>query len=191
VLFGVNVVVVVPAFDEAPRIGAVIRGVPPEVDRIVVVDDASSDGTGDVAYAADAVRTVVVRHAENRGVGAAIATGYAEAAHLVDDPRAAFVVMAGDGQMDPRDLPALVRPVAEGVADYVKGCRFDWPGARATMPLARWLGGWGFSVLTSHEVPVRPIYAGEVSRLRPGHLPNIARLVARAWVRRVSARTSP
>jgi len=212
---------------------------PPEVDHVLLVDDASRDGTREAAVEVGDPRVIVVVHPENRGVGAAIATGYAQATALVAGGRAAFVVMAGDGQMDPLDLPALVRPIAEGRADYVKGCRFDWPGARREMPFARWLGGWGFSVLTSHaigqpvkdsqcgytalasgasgeldlpglwpgygypndllgqlaarglrivEVPVRPVYADEVSRLRVRHLPAIARLVARAWVRRVVAR---
>ena len=237
-MFGVKVAVVVPAFDEAPRIGRVLRGMPAGVDHVVVVDDGSRDGTREAALSALDARVEVVVHSRNRGVGAAIVTGYVRARALAPDPRSALVVMAGDGQMDPRDLPALVHPIALGHADYVKGCRFAWPGARRQMPLGRSLGGWGFSVLTSGaigrrirdsqcgftalaseashqlelsalwpgygypndflgqlaarrlriaEVPVRPVYADEKSRLRLHHLPNIARLVARAWVRRVIA----
>ena len=245
-LLGVKVVVVVPAFEEAPRIGRVLHGMPPFVDHVIVVDDASLDGTSDATR--DAARSLgdariqVVVHRENGGVGAAITTGYLRAQELVGSSLAAFVAMAGDGQMDPSDLPALVRPIADGRADYVKGCRFDWPNARANMPATRWLGGWGFSWLTSHaigqpirdsqcgytalsaaasarldlaglwpgygypndilgqlavrklrivEVPVRPVYADEVSRLRVRHLPTISALVARAWLRRVSGGTWP
>src|SRR5579864_9298443 len=108
---GSRVVVVVPAWDEAPRIGRVLSGIPPWVDAIVVVDDASRDGTTDAARAVLDGRVEVVRHGENRGVGAAIATGYARALALAPAPRDVFVVMAGDGQMDPRDLPLLVTPV--------------------------------------------------------------------------------
>jgi glycosyltransferase involved in cell wall biosynthesis len=235
VLFGVKVVVVVPAFDEAPRIARVIGGIPAEVDHVIVVDDASRDGTREAVAATGSARVELVVHEENRGVGAAIVSGYRAAIARAPEPRSTFVVMAGDGQMDPRDLPALVGPVAEGRADYVKGCRFLWPEARATMPMGRWIGGWGFSFLTSAaigqsitdsqcgytalacdaarqldlaglypgygypndllgqlavrrlriaEVPVRPVYADEVSRLKLRHLPNISRLIARAWVRR-------
>ncbi len=239
-LFGVPVVIVVPAWNEAPRIGRVLRGLPREVDHVVVVDDASQDGTKEAALALLDPRVEVVVHPENRGVGAAIVTGYVAAQRYTDSPSAAFVVMAGDDQMDPKDLPALVRPIAEGRADYAKGCRFSWPDVRREMPLLRWLGGWGFSLLTSlavgarvrdsqcgytalsnaasrrldlqglwpgygypndllgqvvvrglHfvEVPVRPVYKDEVSRLGLRHLPTIGRLVARSWVRRVTAVT--
>ena len=88
----------------------------------MVVDDASKDGTAEAAHAVGDPRVVVVRHKANRGVGAAIATGYARAAVMASGPRDAFVVMAGDGQMDPSDrrAPSLVDPICRGEADYVK-----------------------------------------------------------------------
>jgi glycosyltransferase involved in cell wall biosynthesis len=147
-----RVVVVVPACDEAPRIGRVLRGMPPWVDAIVVVDDASTDGTGQAAQAVGDPRVEVVRHDRNRGVGAAIVTGYRHASRRSGGPRDAFVVMAGDGQMHPDDLPAVVDPVARGEADYVKGDRFHGPGAAASMPLARRLGGRVFSWATSKAI---------------------------------------
>ena len=157
-LFGVAVVVVVPAWEEAPRIGRVLRTMPPEVDAIIVVDDASTDGTAEVARAdADArgdARVEIVRHARNRGVGAAIVTGYRRAMEQGGSPRDAFVVMAGDGQMDPADLPALVAAIARGDADYVKGDRFGAPDIASVMPRARLLGGKVFSWLTSHAIDV-------------------------------------
>ena len=154
-LHGVQVVVVVPAFDEAPRIARVLQSMPRAVDRVVVVDDASGDGTADAAKRVDDARVVVLSHSENRGVGASITTGYRHALDLTTSPRDAFVVMAGDGQMDPADLPALVEPIARGDADYVKGCRFDWPGVHEKMPLARLVGGWAFSVITSAAIGQR------------------------------------
>jgi glycosyltransferase involved in cell wall biosynthesis len=212
-----------------------VRGVPAWVDRIVVVDDASRDGTADAARELGDARVEVVSHAENRGVGAAIATGYRRAMAWAPGARDAFVVMAGDGQMDPLDLPALVDPIARGASGYVKGNRFLAPNVLGTMPLTRLFGGLVFSWLTSRalgvritdsqcgytaiaraacarldldalwpgygypndllaqlcargiaitETRVQPVYAGEVSRLRPHHLPNIARLLALAWWRR-------
>jgi glycosyltransferase involved in cell wall biosynthesis len=154
-LEGARVVVVVPAFDEASRIGRVLRGMPAEVDAIVVVDDASRDGTARAAEGSEDTRVRVVSHAKNCGVGAAIATGYRIALGLTSRPNDAIVVMAGDGQMDPRDLPALVRPIALGDAEYAKGDRFSSRELRRTIPLARRLGGGVFSWLTSRAVGSR------------------------------------
>src|SRR5207253_226228 len=111
-----------PAYDEAPRIARVLASMPREVDHVIVVDDASRDGTAGVAHAhasaTNDARIEVISHAVNRGVGAAIVTGYRRAMQLASSPRDAFVVMAGDGQMHPGDLPALASPVALGHADY-------------------------------------------------------------------------
>jgi glycosyltransferase involved in cell wall biosynthesis len=232
---GSRVVVVTPAWDEAPRIGRVLSGIPAWVDAIVVVDDASRDGTTNAARAVGDRRVEIVRHEENRGVGAAIVTGYRRALEIAPCPRDVFVVMAGDGQMDPLDLPALVTPVATGAADYVKGSRFGTVGVSQVMPVTRWLGGLVLSRATSgaigtpisdsqcgytaiaadacarldldslwpgygypndilsqlslrrmriSEAPVRAIYADEVSRLRWHHVPVVAALVVRAWLRR-------
>jgi glycosyltransferase involved in cell wall biosynthesis len=146
-----RVIVVVPARDEAARIGRVIEAMPREVDAVIVVDDASRDATRSVvrAYADRDPRVSLIAHEENRGVGAAIATGYRAALTLDGGPRDAFVVMAGDAQMDARDLPALLAPIARGEAGYVKGDRFSHPDVRRTMPRARYLGGRVFSRLTS------------------------------------------
>jgi glycosyltransferase involved in cell wall biosynthesis len=153
-LFGAKVIVVIPAFEEAPRVGRVIGTMPEFVDHAVVVDDASTDGTATAALAPGDPRVVVVRHGVNRGVGAAIATGYRHALEIEGGPRDAFVVMAGDGQMDPADLPELVRPIALDFADYVKGDRFRSPGVTRAMPPARRLGGRVFSWLTSRAIGV-------------------------------------
>ena len=233
-----RVVAVVPAWDEAPRIGHVVRAMPEWVDAVVVVDDASRDGTTEAARGAGDGRLHVVRHERNRGVGAAIVTGYRRAGELVSGDRDVFVVMAGDGQMDPHDLPALIDPVVRDDADYVKGNRFGSRDVVRTMPPTRLLGGLAFSWATSRaigvsvsdsqcgytalaraawtrldldrlwprygypndllsqlalrglriaEVPVRAVYADEVSRLKPRHVPVVAAVVARAWVRRLRA----
>jgi glycosyltransferase involved in cell wall biosynthesis len=142
----VAVFVVVPAFNEAARIGRVLETMPPTVDHVIVVDDASTDGTSRAAAGA-----IVVRHETNRGVGAAIASGYRKALSMPGAPNDAFVVMAGDGQMDPRDLPALVLPITNGDAGYVKGNRFAHATAR-DMPLGRRVGVEIFSILTSAAV---------------------------------------
>jgi glycosyltransferase involved in cell wall biosynthesis len=142
-----RVAVVIPAFNEERAIGLAITTVPAFVDVVIVVDDASSDATAARATeAADAdPRVVVVRHPHNRGVGAAIVTGYRRALALGCDVAA---VMAGDGQMDPRDLPAVIDPIASGDADYVKGNRFLHPEVWTAMPPARIVGNLVLSAAT-------------------------------------------
>ncbi len=144
-LEGKRVAVVVPAYREARLIGRTLGGLPPFVDAIYVIDDASDDDTAARARAQADARVVVLRHAENRGVGAAIVTGYRAAFEAGAD---VAVVVGADAQMDPADMPALLRPVLEGEADYAKGNRLVWPGARARMPATRWLGNHLFSGLT-------------------------------------------
>ncbi len=127
---------------------------PPWVDRILVVDDASKDGTADAARVPRDARLTVVSHSHNRGVGAAIATGYRVALDEGGGDRDAFAVMAGDGQMDPVDLPRLIAPVALGEADYVKGDRFGSRDVARVMPSGRLLGGIAFSWATSRAIGV-------------------------------------
>src|SRR5690242_13519869 len=108
-LDGKTVAVVVPAFDEERLIGTTIAGIPELVDRIIVVDDASRDGTAAAAETSGDPRVEVIAHDKNKGVGAAILTGYQKALeHGVD----VTCVMAGDNQMDPDDLEAIAAPVA-------------------------------------------------------------------------------
>ncbi len=171
-LFGLDVAVVVPAYCEERHIARVIRTLPPGVDRVVVVDDASPDRTAERALGEGDTRVVVVRHAVNRGVGAAIATGYARA---FADGADVAVVMAGDAQMDPRDLEALVAPIARGEADYAKGDRLSWPDARRRMPFSRYVGNRALAALTRvvTGVPVRDSQCGYTALSRAGasHIP--------------------
>lgn len=143
--FGARIAVVVPAFEESLLIGRTVSTVPAWVDHVVVVDDGSQDGTADVARALDDGRVVLRRHRVNRGVGAALRTGYRAAFELGADVAA---VMAGDGQMHPDDLEAVVRPAALGEADYVKGDRLSHPESFDRMPTVRWVGNHALSALT-------------------------------------------
>jgi glycosyltransferase involved in cell wall biosynthesis len=140
-----TVAVVVPAFNEADKIVPMVRSIPGFVDRIILVDDGSSDGTAAAAARAGRVGLEILRHPENRGVGRAIASGYSRALELGS---AVVAVMAGDAQMHPADLPALLAPIASGDADYAKGNRFGWPGVARTMPPVRLLGNFILSWLT-------------------------------------------
>jgi glycosyltransferase involved in cell wall biosynthesis len=142
---GQRIAVVVPAFNEVDKIARTIRSVPGFVDHVLVIDDASVDGTERQARRSQRRGLEVLRHPENRGVGAAIATGYARALAMGADVTA---VMAGDSQMDPADLVGLLSSVVEGQADYAKGNRFLWPGGWRSMPPSRLCGNLVLSFLT-------------------------------------------
>jgi len=110
------VILVLPARNEAPRIEAVIRRAPADV-HVVVVDDGSTDGTGDVARACGA--TVVPGPA--LGLGAAVREGLRKAVALGAD---VVAFCDADGEYDPAEIDRLVAPIAGGAADYVVGSRF-------------------------------------------------------------------
>ncbi len=144
-LDGKSVAVVVPAYREAELIGDTLRGVPPFVDRVYVVDDASDDGTADAARTLGDARVEVLRHERNGGVGASIVTGYKRA---LADGVDVTAVMAADNQMDPADLAQLVRPVAHGEVDYAKANRLVSGEAWRVIPRSRYIGNAILSLLT-------------------------------------------
>lgn len=138
-----------PAFNVADHLASAIRSVPTYVDHLVVVDDGSTDTTAEVVESIRRQRLrdslVLLRHPANRGVGAAIATGYAECLRLGCQ---VVAVMAGDGQMDPTDLGGVLDPVVAGQADYAKGNRFLYGGVWRVMPASRLVGNVVLSLLT-------------------------------------------
>ena len=137
-----RIAAVIPAYRVQGGIVAVIRGLPAYVRHLIVVDDSSPDSTSNrvAALAKLDRRIVLIRHASNQGVGGAMVTGFRRALKL----GAQIVVKVdGDGQMDVRHLPALLTPLIEGRADYVKGNRFRDFAALQKMPLIRRLGNMG------------------------------------------------
>ncbi len=140
-----KVAVVVPAYNEERLVGQVVRRSPEIVDHIIVVDDASSDATSEAARATGDPRLEVLRLAANEGVGGAIAAGHHRALELGAD---VSVVMAGDDQMDPAHLPALLDPIADGEAQFTKANRFYSYGSFAGMPRHRIVGNVVMSFLT-------------------------------------------
>jgi glycosyltransferase involved in cell wall biosynthesis len=145
VLHGKRVGVVVPAHDEESLIAGVVAAIPEFVDRVYVVDDASTDATGERARDGGDPRVEVIRHDRNEGVGAAIVTGYRRAlAEGID----VACVMAGDGQMDPADLETLAGAVARGEVDYAKANRLVTGQAWNLIPRSRYLGNAVLSLLT-------------------------------------------
>lgn len=172
--------VVVPAYNEEDFIGAVIDSVPEFVDRLYVVDDASTDGTWtEIKAHAEAARetevvaetgsqlgrtdggfsvsafperepqfdeTIIpVQHAQNRGRGGAVKTGYQLA--LTEDIDV-VAVMDGDGQMDGEILDRMIDPIVNGEADYAKGNRLVSPDHWEEMSNWRLFGNTILTVLT-------------------------------------------
>lgn len=133
-----RITVVVPCFRVSRQILDLLMRMGPEVARILVVDDACPERTGDLVErdCSDA-RVTVLRHQENRGVGGALVTGYRAA---LADGAEIIVKVDGDGQMDPAFIQTLVRPIIAGRADYAKGNRFYDLELLRAMPRVRLIG---------------------------------------------------
>jgi dolichol-phosphate mannosyltransferase len=130
--------VVIPAYRAATTILPVIAAIGPEIELIVVVDDACPEGTAlSVAKSCGDPRVVALMHDANRGVGGAFLTGMRYAIERGAD---IIVKIDADGQMDPAQVPALIHPIVSGQADYVKGDRFFFLTNAASMPSARLFG---------------------------------------------------
>ncbi len=211
-----DILAVIPAYEEAPRIGDVVRGARVHL-PVLVVDDGSTDDTAAHAKAAGA--TVIVQH-PNRGKGAALRLGFTRALEL---GAAAVVTLDADGQHDPAEIPAFLATFRATAADLVVGQR-DFGRMPLVRRLSNRLGGLAISwavgrpipdnqsgyrllsrrlveaIAVSDEsgfefeiemittcvragyrlewVPIRTIYAGEPSHIRPwSHFRSFVRMV--------------
>jgi glycosyltransferase involved in cell wall biosynthesis len=136
-----KLVVVIPAFNEEKTIAQVISGIPSTIPgvskvRVMVVDDGSKDRTRELAEQAGAT---VVRHPENRGVGAAFVTGIKSALAAGAD---CIVNIDADGQFNPNDISKLIEPVVRGEADFVTATRFGDKSLIPKMPLVKKYGNF-------------------------------------------------
>lgn len=112
-----RIIAVIPAYNESKTIGGVIKSTLPFVNEVVVIDDGSSDATGEIARAAGAI---VYRHFLNRGLGATLGTGLAAAVRQGAD---CIVTLDADGQHDASEIPKFVSLIERGLADAVLGSR--------------------------------------------------------------------
>jgi glycosyltransferase involved in cell wall biosynthesis len=149
-LQGKKIAVVVPAYNEELLISIVIETMPNYVDRVYVVDDCSVDETVKrvqeyLEAPAYAGRMQLIRNTYNKGVGAAIVMGYRKASM---DGMDVVAVMAGDAQMAPDDLEAILLPVVQGEVEYTKGNRLFTGDAWNIIPRYRYLGNSLLSLLT-------------------------------------------
>lgn len=142
-----KVCVVVPAYDEEMQISKVVQTMPAFIDNIVIVNDCSKDKTARVIenLKPSYPSVILINHEKNEGVGGAISTGYKWAR---DNDIDVAVVMAGDGQMNPDDLPAVLNPVVNGEIDYSKGNRLFTGEAYKKIPKIRYFGNSALSFLT-------------------------------------------
>ncbi|MFC1607005.1 glycosyltransferase family 2 protein [Candidatus Latescibacterota bacterium] len=139
-----KVCVVIPTYNEEKLITITIETIPRFVDKIIVVDDASKDRTVEIVkeISEKNPKVQLIELEVNDGVGTAVRTGYIWCRENNMD---IAVVMNGDNQMDPKDLPALLNPLVEDRADYTKGNRLVTGEAWQIIPRIRYLGN---SVLT-------------------------------------------
>ncbi|MDH5694146.1 MAG: glycosyltransferase family 2 protein [Gammaproteobacteria bacterium] len=132
------IAVVIPCYKVSKHILGVIKRIGPEVQLIYIVDDACPERTADlVKQECHDPRVRILRHEKNRGVGAAVMTGYQAA---MGDGASVIVKVDGDGQMDPSLIFDFVAPILNNEADYTKGNRFFDPDDVKTMPTTRILG---------------------------------------------------
>ena len=137
--------VIVPVFDERNTVGEIVRRMR-AVDlgglelEIVMVDDASSDGTDKILSPLEDSTVRVVRHAVNQGKGAAIRTGLEFGGDLL-------LIQDADLEYDPEDWPKLLKPILTGKARVVYGSRFT--GERKNMLFLHWVGNRFLSLVTN------------------------------------------
>lgn len=143
-LKGKNIGVVVPAFNEQKLIKKTLTTMPSFVDKIIVVNDGSTDNTAfEIKEFLDQdSRIIHIEKERNEGLGKAIIDGYRKAYEMKLD---VVAVMAGDAQMDPKDLEKVVLPIIKGQAVYVKGNRLLFRDTIKIMPRHRFFGN---SILT-------------------------------------------
>lgn len=139
--------VVVPCHNEETQIESVVKGIPDYIDKIIIIDDKSTDETVNVInkLKTENNKIILICHNKNQGVGGAIATGYKWSR---DNNIDVSVVMAGDNQMDPEDLPAILEPIIDGNADYSKGNRLFSGQAYEKIPTIRYFGNSLLSLFT-------------------------------------------
>ena len=141
-----TVAVVIPSYRVKDHILSVIKRIGPRVAKIYVVDDRCPVQSGEfVAKNCSDPRVHVIFNAKNLGVGGATMAGYQQA---LADGMDIVVKIDGDGQMDPALIPAFIKPIEQGIADYTKGKRFFSLENLEGMPPLRMFGNAALSFVS-------------------------------------------
>ena len=141
-----RITVVVPAYRVSEQLPQVVATIGEEVSKIIVVDDFCPEDSGKkLQQITSDPRVEVIFHHKNLGVGAAVKTGYRRALEIGSD---VVIKLDGDGQMDPKEIKSLVKPIFSLGADYVKANRFFEPEAIRQMPKSRIIGNLFLSFMT-------------------------------------------
>jgi dolichol-phosphate mannosyltransferase len=139
-----RVLCIAPAWNEGSRIKKVVTDVPRDlVEKIVVIDDGSSDDTADLAQSAGAT---VIRFGRNQGVGSALRAGID---YALEHEYNIVVIVSGGNKTPPRYIPQLLEPILRGEADLAQGSRYKKGGQCLKMPVHRRLGTRGYTLLFS------------------------------------------
>ena len=139
------ILALIPAYEEGPRIGAVVEAARRHL-PVVVVDDGSTDDTADRAEAAGAM---VLRQVPNAGKGAALRAGFR---HALDAGAPAVVTLDADGQHDPAEIPAFLQRFGERRAELIIGQR-DLRSMPPVRRLSNTVGGLALAVALGRSVP--------------------------------------
>jgi len=157
-----RVIALIPAYEEGPRIGAVVAAARQHL-PVVVVDDGSSDDTAEVAEAAGAT---VHRQVPNAGKGAALRRGFR---HALDAGCEAVVTLDADGQHDPDEIPAFLAAFDASRPELVIGQR-DLGSMPPVRRLSNTLGGWTLAAALGRQVPDNQSGYRLIGRTLMGHL---------------------
>jgi glycosyltransferase involved in cell wall biosynthesis len=137
-----RIAVVIPAYKVSDTIEEVVQALPDIVDYIIVVDDKCPHYSGEKTEKIDRKNIIALYHETNQGVGGAVITGYKKALELGCD---IVIKIDGDGQMDPKYINNIIKPLVENEADYAKGNRFQDFEALKSMPKIRLFGNSALS----------------------------------------------